>query len=97
MKKDLIDVFMNFYQANKKVKNVLEIDGDSVFDPIIEDIQDMIMAEYNIPEDNSSEYKENEEGFFSRDFFYDAVYEFGNGEINKKQLQKILKNWNKED
>jgi len=96
-----MDIFDLLKKVEEKNNSLTEFFGDTDFlAEIIDDLWDVILKEYNIPEDNTVEMSEKygslsdalkDKKLFCRDMYYDYLYEFSNGKISKNSLIKKLK------
>jgi len=100
---DLLDLLKKIEDFRKRHEEVFG--EESFIVEIIDDLWEMILDNYGIPKDNTTDFpiphsKEKIEeyaskGMFCRDYWTDLLFEFGEGKINKKNVIKELKNWNK--
>lgn len=102
MKNKTIYKLLDLYERiNDVIRKTDEIFGDNNFlYQINDELGNIILEFYKIPEDTTVEfikkYGENadkKEGYFCRDYFFDLLYDFGDGKITKKELENKLTNW----
>lgn len=87
----------------KKMENFMikynELFNDCFISEWVSDLCDILLDDFGIPEDNSIKMIEkygneaiNKKGYFCRDYWYDLLYDYGQGKLTKKQLIKKIKN-----
>ena len=81
---DILDLTKKIYQKNLQLQDVL---GETnILDKIIDDLEDIIMTQFGIPDPPPSEN-------FSRDYWAESIFDFLGGELSKEDLIKELRSW----
>jgi len=97
---DSLDLLKKIRDFEKQHEEVFGTEG--FLDDWIDDLWDIILKEYNIPEDTTTNYSHEEiekfvktgkfpKEYYCRDYFYDLLYDFGEGIISKKEFKKRIK------
>jgi hypothetical protein len=97
--KDILDFYKEFSLQKEALSKINE-----KFDWLEDNLVDIVCSSFGIPKDNTTDWSGEEQqkfgttnnypdNFFCRDYFTDALFEFVNKKISKKELVEILKNW----
>lgn len=100
MAKDLLDIYKDLYEVYESFDGLLAEEQLEKIAAVIGDVEDTILTDMEIPQDNTLEMEKKfgdkwpyQEETYCRDVFGSILWEYSQGEFDKKEAIRKIENY----